>query len=312
MPTTGDARELVAFESERRARLSIPAAAGGVLFLLSAIIANSVITALPTVGLVQGLEPALRGQANPLNPRAEEVRYLSHQALGLIAGSVLDAIAIASLVIVLLFLRSCAAARGVPVPKAAKALVIVGGVGLAFFGVAAQVLRAIRAHEFALGHDFSESAVEHALTKGAAWAVIDYAGLLAPLVLVIGMVMVLLASTRAGLTTRWLRSLGIGAAVVTLPFFAAIFYLQLIPAAWLVSIAFMFSGRLPGGDPLAWEAGEARPWPSPQEMRAARVDAKGGKAGKGGQAQGADVAPDPAQPSQNGSSRKRRKRSARR
>ncbi len=309
MPTTGDVSELIAFESERRARLSIPAAAGGVLFLLSAIIANAVITSLPTVGLIQGLEPALRGERNPLNPRAQEVRYLSHQALGLIAGSVLQAIAIAALVIVLLFLLRCAAARDVAAPRATKALVIVGGVGLAFFGVAAQVLRAIRAHEFALGHDFSESAVEHALTKGAAWAVIDYAGLLTPLVLVIGMVMVLLASTRAGLTTRWLRSLGIGAAVITLPFFAAIFYLQLVPAAWLVSIAFMFSGRLPGGDPPAWAAGEARPWPSPQEMRAARLDAKGKT---GSQPKGAERAPDPARPAQNGSSRKRRKRSARR
>ena len=309
MPSQGDVRELVAFESERRTRLSIPAAAGGVLFLLSAIIANAVITGLPTVGLVQGLEPALRGEANPLNPRAQEVRYLSHQALGLVAGSVLQAIAIGALVIVLLFLLRCAAARNVPAPRAAKTLVIVGGVGLAFFGVAAQVLRAIRAHEFALGHDFSESAVEHALTKGAIWAVIDYAGLLAPLVLVIGMVMVLLASTRAGLTTRWLRSLGIGAAVITLPFFAAIFYLQLIPAAWLVSIAFMFSGRLPGGDPPAWAAGEARPWPSAQEMRAARLEAKGKGAPR---SKAADLAPDPAPPAQNGSSRKRRKRSGRR
>lgn len=309
MPSTGDVRELIAFESERRARLSIPAAAGGVLFLLSAIIANAVITGLPTVGLIQGLEPALRGERNPLNPRAQEVRYLSHQALGLIAGSVLQAVAIGALVIVLLFLLRCAAARDVEAPRAARTLVIVGGVGLAFFGIAAQVLRAIRAHEFALGHDSSEAAVEHALTKGAAWAVIDYAGLLTPLVLVIGMVMVLLASTRAGLTTRWLRSLGIGAAVITLPFFAAIFYLQLIPAAWLVSIAFMFSGRLPGGDPPAWTTGEARPWPSPQEMRAARLDAKGKK---GPQPKGAERAPDPAPPTQNGSSRKRRKRSARR
>jgi hypothetical protein len=309
MPSRGDVGELIAFESERRARLSIPAAAGGVLFLLSAIIANAVITGLPTVGLIEGLEPALRGVANPLNPRAQEVRYLSHQALGLIAGSVLQAIAIGALVLVLLFLHTCAAARGAETPRAARTLVIVGGAGLALFGIAAQVLRAIRAHEFALGHDFSESAVEHALTKGAAWALIDYAGLLTPLLLVVGMVMVLLGSTRAGLTTRWLRSLGIGAAVITLPFFAAIFYLQLVPAAWLVSVAFMFSGRLPGGDPPAWAAGEARPWPTPQEMRAAKLDAKGKK---GSQPKGADLAPDPAPRAQNGASRKRRKRSARR
>jgi hypothetical protein len=303
MPTASDIKEQVASESERRARLSVPAAAGGVLFLLSAIIANAVITGLPTAGLIEGLEPGLHGVANAaVNPRAQEVRYLSHKALDLIVSSVLQAIAIGALVIVLLFLLRATTARDVHVPRAARALVIVGGVGLAFFGVAAQVLRAIRAHEFALGHDFSESAVEHALTKGAVWGVIDAAGLLTPLVLVIGMVMVMLGATRAGLTTRWLRNVGIGAAVITLPFFAAIFYLELIPAAWLVSMAFMFAGRLPGGDPPAWAAGEARPWPSQAQMRAA-------KSGKGQVALAtgvADVAPEPARPA--GSSRKRRRK----
>jgi hypothetical protein len=303
MPSASEIKEQVAWESERRSRLGVPAAAGGVLFLLSAIIVNSVITGLPTVGLIEGLEPGLRGVASgPVNPRAQEVRYLSHQALGLIVGSVLQAIAIGALVVVLLFLLRSTRARDIHVPRAAKTLVIVGGAGLALFGVAAQVLRAIRAHEFALGRNFSESAVEHALTKGAVWAVIDTAGLLTPLVLVIGMVMVLLGSTRAGLTTRWLRGVGIGAAVITLPFFAAIFYLELIPAAWMVAIGFMFVGRLPGGDPPAWPAGEARPWPSQAQMRAA-------KRGEGQVALAtgvADVAPEPARPAR--SSRKRRRK----
>jgi hypothetical protein len=304
----GDLRAQVERESERRTRLGVPAAAGGVLFLLSAIIANAVITNLPTVGLLQGLEPALRGTANTISPRAEEVRYLSHQAFGLIAGSTLEAIAALALTLVLMFLLGAARLRNVPAPSVAGPLVIAGGVGLAVFGLTGQILRAIRAHEFGLGHDFSEHAVEHALTKGAANVVIGYLGLLAPLVLMIGMIMVLLAATRAGLLTRWLRSLGIGAAVVLLPLFTGIFYLQIIPAAWLVSVAFMFMGRLPGGDPPAWAAGVAMPWPSAAAMRAAKQG--GGSAPSSGAA--VDIAPEPSQPASNGSSRKRRKRSARR
>jgi hypothetical protein len=302
MPTAPEIGAQVAVESERRARLGVPAAAGGVLFLLSAIIVNAVISGLPAVGLLQGLEPALRGTANQaLSARTEEVRYLSAHAFGLIAGSVLEAIAAVVLTIVLLFVLAAARFRRPDTPRLAGPLVLAGGAGLALFGVASQVVRGIRTHEFATGHSFSEQAVEHALTKGVVNVVIGYLGLLAPLVLMIGMIMVLLSATRVGLITRWLRGLGIAAAIVTLPLFAGIFYLQLIPAAWLVAMAFMFLGRLPGGDPPAWAAGEARPWPSAAEMRAAK------RAGSGQPAlAGAEVAASPAPVGPSG--RRRRKR----
>jgi hypothetical protein len=304
MPDTSEIAKQVAHESERRARLGVPAAAGGVLFLLSAIVVNSVISALPSVGLLQGLEPVLRGTVNPaVSARAEEVKYLSHHAFGLIAGSVLEAIAAVALTLVLLFLLAATRFRRAETPRAAGPLVIAGGVGLAVFGIASQVVRAIRTHEFATGHDFSEHAVEHALTKGTANLAIGYLGLLAPLLLALGLIMVLLSATRVGLITRWLRGLGIATAVVILPLFAGIFYLQLVPAAWLVAVAFMFLGRLPGGDPPAWAAGVACPWPSPAEVRAAKQTG-GGTLTQGGE----DVAPVPAQPATNGSSRKRRRK----
>lgn len=305
MPSAAEISKQVAYESGRRARLGVPAAAGGVLFLLSAIIVNAVISSLPSVGLLQGLEPALRGSVNPaVSAREGEVRYLSHHAVGLIAGSVLEAVAAIALMFVLLFLLSATRFRRVETPRAAGPLVVAGGAGLAVFGIASQVVRAIRTHEFATGHNFSEAAVEHALTKGAANLAIGYLGLLAPLVLALGLVMVLLSATRVGLITRWQRGLGIATAVVILPLFAGIFYLQLVPAAWMVSVGFLFLGRLPGGDPPAWASGVSCPWPSPAELRAAKegtgTDAVATTTG------GADVAP---APSVNGrSSRKRRRK----
>jgi hypothetical protein len=310
MPSASEISKQVAHESERRARLGVPAAAGGVLFLLSAIIVNSVISGLPSVGLLQGLEPALRGTVNSaVSARAGEVRYLSHHAFGLIAGSVLEAIAAIALTLVLLFLLSATRFRRVETPRAAGPLVIVGGVGLAVFGIASQVVRAIRTHEFATGHNFSEAAVEHALTKGAVNLAIGYLGLLAPLVLALGLIMVLLSATRVGLLTRWQRGLGIATAVVILPLFAGIFYLQLVPAAWMVSVGFLFLGRLPGGDPPAWTSGVACPWPSPAEVRAAKEGTGAADMPATATATataGTDVAP---APSANGrSSRKRRRK----
>ena len=49
----------------------------------------------------------------------------------------------------------------------------------------------------------------------------------------------------------------------------------------------LFVGRWPKGDPPAWAAGEARPWPSQAQMRAASE-------GAGGAVAAADGAPAPA------------------
>ena len=81
MASGGETRERVARESEHRARLAVPALAGGVLYLLSGIIITTTVNGAPRVGVVQGLEPALRGVANTgPSPRAAEVKYISHHA----------------------------------------------------------------------------------------------------------------------------------------------------------------------------------------------------------------------------------------
>jgi hypothetical protein len=37
-----------------------------------------------------------------------------------------------------------------------------------------------------------------------------------------------------------------------------------------VATGILLAGRLPGGDPPAWAAGQARPWPTQAEQRARR------------------------------------------
>ena len=308
MATAEQIREQVALESERRKRLAVPAFAGGILYLLSGIIVSASLSGAPTVGMIQALEPALRGEANPpVSPRTAEVKFISHHALPLIAGSVVGAIAIVALTLVVLVILDAARFRRPETWRPAGAFVLAGGVGVAVLNLAHAVILAITSHKFAVGHDFSSHAVDHALlTSGGVGIGLGLVGLFAALALAAGMSATMLASMRVGLTVRWVSILGIFAALFFLPFFAST-TLELVTAFWLVAMGILFIGKWPNGDPPAWLAGEARPWPTGAQMRAARR----GEAGKPATAgAGADVAPAPALPAGTRSSR-RRKRGAR-
>ena len=314
MPSTSEireqVREQVERETERRSRMSVPALAGGVLYLLSGIIISSTLKGAPTVGLLQGLAPALAGEANPaVSPRVAEVKYISHHAYGLIAGSTLAAIAIGALTLVLLVLVDATRFRRPQMWSAARPLVLAGGIALAVVSVGHQVVSAIETHSFAVGHDFSNHAVDNALTKGTANVITDYLDLLAGLAFAAGMIGVMVNALRVGLVPRWMGILGIFTGIlIFVPLGGA--QLEVVPAFWMVMMGILYAGRWPNGEPPAWAAGEARPWPSQASQRAAR------RAGAGQPAlstAAADVTPAPARPASNGSSRKRRrKRGARR
>jgi hypothetical protein len=317
MATATDVEQRTAFESDRRARLAVPAAAGGVLYLLSGIILNATLKELPSVGVLQGLEPVLRGEASPaVSPRAPEVKYIDHHAFGLIAGSVLTAIAVAALVLVLLFIADATRFRRVTWP-AGRPLVLVGGIGVALLNVIHEAILAIEAHKFATGGDFTNKAVDKALlTTGWGGIVLGLLGLLAALALAVGMIAVMVGSMRAGLLPRWLSMFGTLSALLFLPFFGNTLVVTLIPTFWLVATSILLWERWPSGDPPAWASGEACPWPTQADLRVKREEEKGASAGgrsrgsksarNGGEPAG-DVAPPPT-PVAGGSRRKRRKR----
>ena len=304
MPSTSEISERVAHESDRRRRLSVPAFAGGVLYLLSGIIISETLNGAPTVGLLQGIEPALSGVANPaVSPRAAEVRFIGHHALPLIAGSVLAGIAIGGLTLVLLLLIDATRFRRPQSWSATRPLVLFGGVAVAVVSIAHQVLSAILTHHFIVGHDFSGHAVELALTKGSANVISDYLDLLAGLTLAAGMIGTMVGAMRVGLLTRWVGVLGIFTGVlIFLPIGGAT--LEVVPAFWMVAMGMLYAERWPNGDPPAWTSGEARPWPTRADQRVAN-QAGDGKLLAGS---GADVGPAPAQRGSNGSSRKRRRK----
>ncbi len=305
MAGSRDTREQVARETERRSRLSVAAFGGGFLYLLSAIIISETLNGAPTVGLLQGLKPALEGEATPaVSPRTGEVKFISHHAFSLIAGSTLVAIAVGILTLILLVLLDATRFRRPQTWSAAGPLVIGGGVAVAVVSLAHQVVTAIETHSFAVGHDFSNHAVEQALTKGTANSIIDYVDLLAGLALAAGMIAVLINAMRVGLLPRWMSFLGMFSAIlIFLPIGGA--ELQLVPAFWIVMMGILFSGKWPNGEPPAWKAGEAVPWPSRADMQASRSTGKGQPALAGA---ATDVAPAPTQAASVGSSRKRRRK----
>jgi hypothetical protein len=94
-------------------------------------------------------------------------------------------------------------------------------------------------------------------------------GLLLPAVLglIVMMVYIPLQSLRAGLLTRFLGSLGIalGASMILILPIAVIAML-----AWTGFLGLVFVGRVPGGRPPAWDAGEAVPLQRPGEAPAGR------------------------------------------
>jgi hypothetical protein len=315
MPTAGEISEQIARESSRRARLGVPAFAGGVLYFLSALIVTATLGSAPTVGLVQGLAPALRGEANPaLSPRAAEVKYISHHAFALIAGSAIKSLALVALTLALLLLLDAARFRRPETFSGARPLVLIGGFGLALVNIVHQAVSSIQAHNFATGHDFSSHAVEQALTHGAINVGSQYLDLITALALMAGMIVVSVNAMRVGLITRWMGVLGIFSGIlVFLPIGGAT--LEIVPAFWLVAIGILYLERWPNGDPPAWASGEARPWPTQAERRAERegAEAPGGTRAKSRPAldAGPDLAPAPEQPAAGGGSSRKRGRKRR-
>jgi len=97
-------------------------------------------------------------------------------------------------------------------------------------------------------------------TAGQVGASLQFPALLG---LIVAMVYVPLQAVRAGLLPRFFGTLGmaLGVSIILLP------PGTLLLALWFGWLGLLFVGRVPGGRPPAWEAGEAIPWLKPGEER---------------------------------------------
>ncbi len=278
----------IEWESRRRAKLGVPTLAAAVVYLISEIIGGEALHGVPDAGVIQGLGPALNGVAVPAtSPRAGEVIFISHHAFGLVAGGALAAIAVTLATFAVVFLYDAARFRRPQTLPAGRPLAMFGGFAVAGVSLAGQIVNAVATHNFATSLNHSNAAVDSALTTGTARVIIEYAALVAGLAFAIGVVVASLNAMRTGLVHKLLGYMGMIAAVLfVLPLGQT---LSLISTLWLAGLGLLYLGRWPNGDPEAWAAGEARPWPSGAAMRQARIDQA--QATRGGDGASNGVAP---------------------
>ncbi len=125
----------------------------------------------------------------------------------------------------------------------------------------------------------------------------------AALGIIIVMVYVPLQALRVGLLTRFAGTLGMALGVSLIFFPPAPLFLAL----WFGYVGLMFLGRVRGGRPPAWEAGEAIPWPKPGEEPTAPERSGETVAGSATEVEAGDEAA-PSQGAQAGSAKQKRKR----
>lgn len=99
------------------------------------------------------------------------------------------------------------------------------------------------------------------------------------LALAVALVYVSLQAMRTGLLSRFAGSLGMALGVAMILIFPVALLMIML---WLIFVGLTFLGKAPGGQPPAWEAGEAIPWPTPGEKAAEALrgdDADGDRTG---------------------------------
>jgi hypothetical protein len=254
--TTAD---VLTTERRLRPRFAVVAAIGGLLLFASLILQSAGPQAKVNELTVQLLVTNKRGGLE-------------------IIGAVVSGLGLLGLAATLTFLFSAVKARKPEVHPATRIAAGVGAVLAAVGGIAYGVIITSKAHTFATTglQTYPEA---NSLLKSGGVAVVQYAGLLGSLVLAVGFVLIALNAMRVGLLPKFVGYIGIAAAAASLLLIGSPIGL-FIEVLWLLSVAYLLSGRWPNGDPPAWRSGEAIPWPSAAEIREQRAAAAKQRGGR--------------------------------
>jgi hypothetical protein len=115
-----------------------------------------------------------------------------------------------------------------------------------------------------------ESAAKNALSEASLRDAATGFGLAGRIGLAVALVYCCLWGMRVGLLSRFWGSLGMALGV------AALLLLVQFCLIFFIYFGLLLVGKLPGGRPPAWAAGEAVPWPSPGERMAKELEPKDG------------------------------------
>lgn len=145
-----------------------------------------------------------------------------------------------------------------------------------------------------------EDEAENALGEASLAPIVTGLGLAGALAMTVAFFYTGLWAMRTGLLSRFWGSLAMVTGITFL--LGPLFIVALL---WLVYFAFLLFGKVPGGKPPAWEAGEAVPWPTPGERTAAELEPSGGFE-EGAEGEAEEVPPE--SPDDGGERRKRKRR----
>jgi hypothetical protein len=201
-----------------------------------------------------------------------------HKRIALdVTGAVLSALGSLALAWTLAYLFDAARARDPAVkPSIMGRVAIAAGVISALGGVASTIATARAADEFVSRGN--QSWLEAHAVLSRSWVVIpEIAVYLGAFLIAISLVLVSLSAMRVGLLPRFMGYLGIIAGVLTI---IPLVPIPIVEAYWLAALAYLLSGRWPSGMPPAWISGRAMPWPSSQQLRAARGQSAAGRAAR--------------------------------
>jgi len=261
----------LAAERQQAPRAAIAALVAALAIVASAVIRLLALQDAPAASFVEALG---RVEAGPIGDlpslHAPAFEYFVDRFPLLLLSSVTGAIGAIGVGLALAFLAHATRARRPQFPRLGTTLPLVGGVLLAVGGVLTEIGTHQILSDIVDGRPTVDSVGEASrpLLLNAGQILGGGAGIpgVATFAVAGAYVLVSLNAMRVGLLTRFMGVLGILIGITLV--------LQIIPGPvqliWLIALGALFLGRWPGGVPPAWRTGNAEPWPTNAEIRAAR------------------------------------------
>jgi hypothetical protein len=267
--------QIVEREAAQKPRVGFAALAAAVLAVIAGVLPQSVLSDFPRVYTLDALRDAAGESIGRDGLRTAQVLFLDDHSSALLLVAICQGVSLALIGLLLVFLYDASVIRGATTPRAARILAIFGGGAGAICTIALQIGLMISASDFASSSDHSTKAAHEAL-RGGVVAIAGSVGLLASLAFAAAFVLITIGGMRVGLLTRFLGVLGaiVGALILLGPLSGSPTFI--VQAFWLAMVGVLLFGRWPGaGVPAAWTDGEARPWPTQQEIREAKDRSRG-------------------------------------
>jgi hypothetical protein len=265
----------LAWEAEQRARAGYSALGAAVLTIIGSVVTGLGLKNLPKfddriVTIVDALRLTAEGRPIPPGRLAAQAEYLGHHATLPIIGAILFGLGTLLIFPPLAYLFRATRARRPVLPQVALVLGAIGVVGFGVGRTVAEVSRYLGARDFVHAADHTNSAAADAL-GGSSFLIGQIIWQGGALGLGFAFVLLCLNAMRVGLLTRFMGILGL---IVGVTFVLPLDQQGIIRVFWLAALGVLILGRWPGGAPKAWETGEAKPWPSQQEVREQREAAR--------------------------------------